>query len=104
MVYKGKVRVNSVAPGGRKSSSLAVFIAEAEAVFADSFYFTAIRTPRNTKFIDDGTFKNILERNPTGRPGKPEELANGIMFLLSPAASYINGHLLVIDGGLSIAE
>ncbi|KAM0753424.1 NAD(P)-binding protein [Meredithblackwellia eburnea MCA 4105] len=77
---KGKVRVNSVAPGG------------------------PIRTPRNSKFIDEGVFKSILERNPTGRPGKPEELANGIMFLLSPAASYINGHMLVIDGGLSIAE
>jgi gluconate 5-dehydrogenase len=34
----------------------------------------------------------------------PEELANGIIFLLSPAASYINGHMLVIDGGLSVAE
>jgi NAD(P)-dependent dehydrogenase (short-subunit alcohol dehydrogenase family) len=64
----------------------------------------AIRTPRNSKFIDEGVFEPILKRNPTGRPGKPEELANGIMFLLSPAASYINGHMLCIDGGLSTAE
>jgi NAD(P)-dependent dehydrogenase (short-subunit alcohol dehydrogenase family) len=66
--------------------------------------YKAIRTPRNQDFIDKGVFAKTLERNPSGRPGKPEELANGIMFLLSPAASYINGHMLVIDGGLSIAE
>lgn len=98
-MYKGKVRVNAVAPGGRTCSP--PFHRRARSRLIP---FAAIRTPRNTKFIDDGVFGKILERNPTGRPGKPEELANGIMFLLSPAASYINGHLLVIDGGLSIAE
>ena len=65
---------------------------------------SAIRTPRNSKFIDEGVFAKHLAKNPSGRPGTPDELANGIMFLLSPAASYINGHTLVIDGGLSIAE
>lgn len=64
----------------------------------------AIRTPRNADFIEKGVFAKVLDRNPTGRPGTAEELANGIMFLLSPAASYINGHTLSIDGGLSVAE
>lgn len=64
----------------------------------------AVRTPRNTAFIDQGAFSKILDRNPSQRPGEPQELANGIMFLLSPAASYINGHMLCIDGGLSVAE
>lgn len=65
---------------------------------------TAIKTPRNADFIEKGVFAKTLDRNPTGRPGTAAELANGIMFLLSPAASYINGHTLSIDGGLSIAE
>lgn len=69
-----------------------------------SVLFAAIRTPRNSSFIDDGTFACTLARNPMSRPGSAEELANGIIFLLSPAAGYINGHLLVIDGGLSVAE
>ncbi|KAJ5815179.1 Short-chain dehydrogenase [Penicillium riverlandense] len=97
---KGSTRVNTVAPGGRKGSPDSA----ARGLKADNFPLIAIRTPRNSKFIDEGVFSKTLERNPTGRPGKPEELANGILFLLSPAASYINGHLLAIDGGLSIAE
>ena len=38
------------------------------------------------------------------RPGRPEEIAAGILFLLSPTASYVNGVMLPIDGGLSIVE
>jgi 3-oxoacyl-[acyl-carrier protein] reductase len=34
-----------------------------------------------------------------GRMGKPEEFANAAVFLLSPAASYITGMMLTIDGG-----
>ncbi|KAL4873854.1 hypothetical protein BDV12DRAFT_192295 [Aspergillus spectabilis] len=78
---KGYSRVNTVAPGG------------------------PVRASRNATFIDQGVFAKILNRNhPTGRPGLPEAFVNGIMFLLSPAASYVNGHLLAIDGGPSIAE
>ncbi|MEZ5737154.1 MAG: SDR family oxidoreductase [Novosphingobium sp.] len=42
-------------------------------------------------------------RIPQGRLGYPEELASAILFLLSPAASYINGVLLPVDGGASLA-
>lgn len=80
VTHGGKVRFNAVAPGG------------------------PVRTPRNSKFIDDGVFADRLARNPMRRPGNPIELAAGIMFLISPAASYINGVLLPIDGGLSVTE
>ncbi len=73
-------RVNCVAPGG------------------------PVRTPRNQKFIDEGRFATHLARNPMKRPGQPEELAAAILFLLSPAASYVNGVLLPVDGGLTAAE
>jgi len=46
---------------------------------------------------------DTLRRIPMGRPGLPEELACAILFLLSPAASYVNGVLLPVDGGMSVA-
>ncbi|WBB77641.1 SDR family NAD(P)-dependent oxidoreductase [Micromonospora sp. WMMD882] len=41
---------------------------------------------------------------PVGRPGTPDEVAAAIVFLCSPAASYITGQLLVVDGGNSVRE
>jgi 3-oxoacyl-[acyl-carrier protein] reductase len=38
--------------------------------------------------------------SPLGRMGKPEEFANAAVFLLSPAASYITGMMLLVDGGM----
>lgn len=43
-----------------------------------------------------------LKQPPLGRPAEPEELAETIAFLLSSRASYVTGHALVVDGGLSI--
>ncbi len=43
----------------------------------------------------------IRKRTPAGRWGEPDELAGPVVFLASPAASYVNGHLLVVDGGMS---
>jgi 3-oxoacyl-[acyl-carrier protein] reductase len=41
---------------------------------------------------------------PTGRSGVPAEVAAAAAFLCSPAASFVNGHLLVVDGGNSVLE
>ena len=43
----------------------------------------------------------VTSRTPAGRWGRADEIAGGVMFLASDAASFVNGHLLVIDGGLS---
>lgn len=43
----------------------------------------------------------LIQATPLGRIGKPEEVANAILFLASDEASFINGAELVIDGGYS---
>jgi gluconate 5-dehydrogenase len=53
---------------------------------------------------DDPKFNDwIATRAPLGRWGKPAELAGPAVFLASNAASYVTGHILVVDGGLTAA-
>ncbi|QIM49732.1 SDR family oxidoreductase [Pusillimonas sp. DMV24BSW_D] len=44
----------------------------------------------------------VIGRNPLGRWGQPEEITGAAVFLASPSAAYVNGHVLVVDGGFSI--
>jgi len=46
--------------------------------------------------------KKILSRTPLGRLGKPEEVAEAALFLVSGSASFITGIVLPVDGGNSI--
>lgn len=69
------VQVNAVAPG----------------------YFA---TDNTQALRDDPTrASEILSRIPAGRWGKPEDLAGAVVFLSSSASDYVNGHVLVVDGG-----
>ena len=43
--------------------------------------------------------KAILDRIPAGRWGTPQDIAGAAVFLSSSAADYVNGHVLVVDGG-----
>jgi NAD(P)-dependent dehydrogenase (short-subunit alcohol dehydrogenase family) len=69
------VRVNAIAPGLVKTR------------FAEALW-------GNQEILD-----RVLAQNPTGRIGVPDEIASGVLFLVSDAASYVNGEVLVIDGG-----
>jgi len=55
----------------------------------------------NTKALqaDETRNRQILERIPAGRWGEPFDLAGAAVFLASSASDYVNGHVLVIDGG-----
>jgi NAD(P)-dependent dehydrogenase (short-subunit alcohol dehydrogenase family) len=54
-----------------------------------------------TDQFPDGYIDSQLSRVPAGRVGDPAELAAAVVFLASPAASYITGTTLVVDGGLT---
>jgi 2-deoxy-D-gluconate 3-dehydrogenase len=69
------VQVNAVAPG----------------------YFATDNTRRLRD--DPARAAEISARIPAGRWGEPEDLAGAVVFLASPAADYVNGHVLVVDGG-----
>lgn len=55
----------------------------------------------NTKALQADQVRNrqILERIPAGRWGEPTDLAGAAIFLASAASDYVNGHVLVVDGG-----
>jgi NAD(P)-dependent dehydrogenase (short-subunit alcohol dehydrogenase family) len=71
----GKVRVNAIAPGLIKTR------------FAEALWG------------NEDILERVLASNPTGRIGAPDEVAGAVVFLASDAASYINGQVIVIDGG-----
>ena len=48
---------------------------------------------------DEARYKAILERIPQGRWGRPEDFAGPVVFLASSASDYVNGEILVVDGG-----
>jgi len=48
---------------------------------------------------DETRNRQILERIPAGRWGEPKDLAGAAVFLSAPASDYVNGHVLVVDGG-----
>ncbi|MEO8241485.1 MAG: SDR family oxidoreductase [bacterium] len=59
-------------------------------------------TPLNAALVADPTFTEWLEkRTPAGRWGRVEELVGACVFLASDAASFVNGHTLYVDGGIT---
>lgn len=71
-----KIRVNCVCPG-------------------------VIRTPMVERMLDTRGFteQELNAGEPVGRMGQPEEIAAGVVWLLSDASSFVTGHPMVIDGG-----
>ena len=77
-----KIRVNAILPGGTDTEGS--------------------RKLRNAGVTTKGPIMLAPGRIPMGRMAAPEELANAILFLASPASSYITGVLLPVDGGYAI--
>ena len=60
------------------------------------------KTELNQALVDDAAFSAWLTgRTPTGRWGHVEELGGAAIFLASDASSFVNGHILYVDGGIT---
>jgi NAD(P)-dependent dehydrogenase (short-subunit alcohol dehydrogenase family) len=51
---------------------------------------------------DEQAYAEIAKHVPIGRAGKPEEIASVVLWLCSPGASYVVGHALTVDGGMTV--
>ena len=61
-------------------------------------------TEMNRALLDNAEFDAwVKKRTPAGRWGEPDEIGGLAVFLASPAADYMTGQLVTIDGGMSIA-
>ncbi|MFI4876029.1 MAG: 3-oxoacyl-[acyl-carrier-protein] reductase [Blastopirellula sp. JB062] len=54
-----------------------------------------------TKALGPAVMDEVKKRIPAQRMGKPEEIADGVLFLASPQAAYVTGQILTIDGGMT---
>jgi NAD(P)-dependent dehydrogenase (short-subunit alcohol dehydrogenase family) len=73
------IRVNAVCPGGVKTPPILDILAQ----------------EKGKQFID----KLLIDQTPMKRLGKPEEIAETVIWLCSDAASFVTGHAMVVDGG-----
>jgi 3-oxoacyl-[acyl-carrier protein] reductase len=104
-VYLGPRPYNSmkaalVAYGAGLSRDLAPKGMRANVVSPGSIYFEN-GVWGDAKRNSPEMYSTMLARNPMGRMGRPEEVANAVAFLASPAASFISGTNLVVDGALT---
>jgi NAD(P)-dependent dehydrogenase (short-subunit alcohol dehydrogenase family) len=51
---------------------------------------------------DEHAYAEIAKGVPIGRAGRPEEIASAVLWLCSPGASYVVGHALTVDGGMTV--
>jgi NAD(P)-dependent dehydrogenase (short-subunit alcohol dehydrogenase family) len=81
--YSPRIRVNAIAPGFFLTDQNRFLLTDKE---------TGKRTPRG---------EAIIAHTPLGRYGEPEDLSGTVLWLLSPAAAFVTGIVVPIDGGFS---
>jgi 2-keto-3-deoxy-L-fuconate dehydrogenase len=83
--YAGRIRVNCVCPGTIETPFVEAYL--------EKFH----------KHEKDKVRAELHARQPVGRMGRPEEVANMVLYLCSPEAEFVTGSILTIDGGWTAA-
>jgi NAD(P)-dependent dehydrogenase (short-subunit alcohol dehydrogenase family) len=66
---------------------------------------TFVDTPQVAMLLDDPDFKaGVVSRIPLGRVGRTDDLTGAAIFFVSPAAAFVTGQILTIDGGLTATQ
>ncbi|MFN3474260.1 MAG: 2-dehydro-3-deoxy-D-gluconate 5-dehydrogenase KduD [Blastomonas sp.] len=103
LTFQGGVRVPSYAAA--KSGVGGVTKAMANELAPKGIQVNAIApgyiSTNNTAALqaDETRNRQIMERIPAGRWGRPQDIAGAALFLASPASDYVTGHVLAVDGG-----
>lgn len=82
--YSSHIRVNAISPGFFLTGQNRFLLTEAE---------TGAMTPRG---------QTILDHTPMGRLGTPEDLVGTLLWLVSPASTFVTGTVIPVDGGFSV--
>ena len=101
--FQGGIRVPSYTASKSGVAGLTKLLANewaAKGINVNAIAPGYIATNNTAALQADGTRnRQILERIPAGRWGDPKDIAGAAVFLASPAADYVNGHILAVDGG-----
>ena len=99
-----RVRVNAIAPGPVPTEGVLKAFARPPASGTDLFQGASAENPADAERITREAIEQRARAIPLGRWGTPGDIANAVAYLASPAASWVTGAILVVDGGEWLAR